>query len=421
MSHRSRILVASHAWYGDLIGGAFRLASEFAEYLASREYEVTFVCCQTSASQPLGLSHHSSGVNLFRYPPPRTKSLAVGRMWHHVKRTQDAVIEMQNKGCFEYASLHSPLQALGALSATQSSDTRSVLTVHSPFDDEIGGNIRPGLNRWASMKIARVIDGRCCRGAETVQCASQYTLKTLSQKYPRSLADKGLVSPGWVDTAQFTPAKSRLDLRNDLGGCWQTDVPLFFCLRRLENRMGLDTLIEASRILKDRSLAFRLLIGGGGSLRGTLEDKIREYHLDDDVRLLGRLPEDQLSHAYGAADAFVLPTRSLECFGLILLEAFACDTPVIASNVAAIPEIAEKQGTGWMFEPGNAEQLADRMQAFVERRLQPTVNLREIALKYDKAKVLEEWERVLLGEATCERLGTRKGRGEGSRRFSSGS
>ena len=159
--------------------------------------------------------------------------------------------------------------------------------------------------------------------------------------------------------------------------------------------MGLDTLIEASRILKGRGLTFRTLIGGGGSLRDSLESQITEGGLQNDVFLLGRLSEKQLPLAYAAADCFVLPTRALECFGLIVLEAYACNTPVIASNVAAIPELAQRQGPGWMFEPGNAEHLADRMQAFIEQRLEPSIDLRAVALEYDKSKVLKEWERIL--------------------------
>jgi len=161
--------------------------------------------------------------------------------------------------------------------------------------------------------------------------------------------------------------------------------------------MGLETLVEASRLLAQKGLKFRTLIGGGGPLRESLQQRIAAAGLQQHVELVGRLSEEQLAGCYAAADCFVLPTKALECFGLIVLEAFACNTPVIASNVAAIPELAERQGKDWMFEPGNAEQLADRMQAFLEHRLKPTADLRAIAMEYDKAKVLKEWERILVG------------------------
>ena len=80
-----------------------------------------------------------------------------------------------------------------------------------------------------------------------------------------------------------------------------------------------------------------------------------------------------------------------------MLEAFACNTPVIASNVAAIPELAAQQGVDWMFEPGNVEQLADRMRQFITTQLRPTVDLRVIAMQYDKPKILKQWEELLMG------------------------
>jgi glycosyltransferase involved in cell wall biosynthesis len=176
--------------------------------------------------------------------------------------------------------------------------------------------------------------------------------------------------------------------------------------------MGLETLVDACQMLAQRGLKFRTLIGGGGPLRESLQERIHAAGLQESVRLIGRLPEEQLADCYAAADCFVLPTKALECFGLIVLEAFACNTPVIASNVAAIPELAERQGREWMFEPGDVKQLADRMQAFLEQRLTPTVDLRAVAMEYDKPKVLAEWERVLLGEARGEKREARSERRE---------
>jgi glycosyltransferase involved in cell wall biosynthesis len=185
--------------------------------------------------------------------------------------------------------------------------------------------------------MARSIDRRNCRVADRVQCDSQYTLDTLQQKYPRQIGDKGCVAPGWVDYARFASAGSREQARHSLGPTWESEVPVLFTLRRLEARMGLDTLIEAAALVRDRGHNFRVLIGGSGSLRESLTGLIRERRLTDRISLLGRVPEADLPACYAAADCFVLPTRALECFGLIVLEAFAAGTPVIASNAAAIP------------------------------------------------------------------------------------
>jgi glycosyltransferase involved in cell wall biosynthesis len=85
----------------------------------------------------------------------------------------------------------------------------------------------------------------------------------------------------------------------------------------------------------------------------------------------------------------------LECFGLIVLEAFAAGTPVIASRSGAIPEIAGRQGEDWLFDPGNDQQLAIRMRRFLTGDLPCTANLRQIAEEFDREKVLARWGELI--------------------------
>lgn len=398
MPQRCKILIASHAWYGDTIGGAFRLASELAVALVKAGHDVHYVCCDTRKDR-FDKSSDSMGVVVHRYPPPSQWLPGFLKLRHHLRATMRLVGELQKVNPFDVASLHSPLQGWGALRSLRNSGAIANYTVHSPFDDEVAGNGggRPSLLSQLIVWKARQIDRENCRLADVVQCLSRFTLSVLKERHTDAILDKGVVVPGWVDLELFRPVEARSSVRSTLSDPWICDVPLFFTLRRLENRMGLETLIEASRILAERGLQFRTLIGGSGSLGETLRQQIEVSRLGKHVFMLGRLPEEQLADCYAAADCFVLPTKSLECFGLIVLEAFACNTPVIASNVAAIPELAERQGRDWMFEPGDGEQLADRMQAFIEQRLKPTVDLRAVAMEYDKPRVLAEWERVLVG------------------------
>jgi glycosyltransferase involved in cell wall biosynthesis len=396
------ILIACHAWYGDVTGGSFRLASEFAEYLVEQGHRVSYLCCSKDAGYDRPLRETVRGVDVVRYRPSANPLGGLSRLRFHLRESRKQAI-MLNKECpVQFVNGHSPLQALGAMQGLKHAAVRYNYTVHSPFDDELLSNAsggRAGLAQKMASLVARKVDRWNCRLAEQVQCDSQYTLSVMTKRHRKAVGGKGIVTPGWVDTTRFVPASSRSGLRQELGGMWKMDCPIFFTLRRLQHRMGLETLVESSRILAERGLKFRTLIGGSGPLHESLQQQICEAGLHDHVFLLGRLPEEHLADCYAAADCFVLPTKALECFGLIVLEAFASNTPVIASNVAAIPELAEKQGKEWMFEPGDAEQLADRMQAFLEQRLKPTVDLRAVAMEYDKRKVLAEWERVLLGEA----------------------
>ncbi len=396
---RKRILIACHAWYHDTLGGSFRLASEFAEYLAEQGHRVSYVCCAKDPGYDGPLRENIGRVDVVRYRPSAKPMGGFARLRFHLRESRK-LVTMLNRECpVQAVSGHSPLQALGAMQALKHGSVHANYTVHSPFDDELLSNSvgdRPGLAQRIASLMARRVDRRNCQLADQVQCDSRYTLSLMAQRHRRAVENKGLVAPGWVESTRFVPADNRLTARMALGEHWNVDCPLFFTLRRLQNRMGLETLVDACQLLTQRGLKFRTLIGGGGPLRESLQERIQSAGLQESVRLLGRLPEEQLAECYAAADCFVLPTKALECFGLIVLEAFACRTPVIASNVAAIPELAERQGQEWMFKPGDVKQLADRMQAFLEQRLKPSLDLRAIAMEYDKPKVLKEWERILL-------------------------
>ena len=315
MPLKDSILVVSHAWYGDMIGGAFRLATEFAEDLAGAGYAVDYICCAPSDDSERASIEEQSGVVIHRYPPPSRGVGAVARMRHHVSQSRHLARRLRETRRIRAVSGHSPLQFLGAAVPLQG-DAFLNYTVHSPFDDEFASNIGSQsvlrkLARLPAIRAARWVDRRNCHVADRVQCDSRYTLETLQRKHGRALRDKGCVAPGWVDFDHFSSAGSRQAGRRALGDDWQTDVPMFFTLRRLEARMGLDTLIEAAALVRDRGHDFRVAIGGGGALREPLEQLVDQRKLSDRIRFLGRIPEDDLPTCYAAANCFVLPTRAL--------------------------------------------------------------------------------------------------------------
>ena len=393
------LIVAAHAWYGDLIGGSFRLATEFAQFLASRGHRVAYVCCapQKRLLTPFPLTYDEEvGVRVYRYPARRPGSV-VPPVFYHVLQTRRLVRRLTREFRVTAISGHSPLQFLGACQGARGTGALRNYTVHSPFDDELLADTgRRG--RWSNRcaaTVARWIDGQNIRWADRVQTDSQYTLDTLCRKHGRRVLERGVVAPGWVDLEMFQPVADRAVVRAELGGTWQFDGPLFFTLRRLESRMGLDTLIAAADRLRQQGRRFRVLIGGGGPLAATLAATIRDRNLDEYVFLLGRVTQDQIGSCYAAADCFVLPTRALECFGLIVLEAYAAGTPVIASDVAAIPELVRQTSDAWLFPPGDDVQLASRMAAFLDGQLPAEHDVRSIAQRYEKNKVLAEWEKLL--------------------------
>jgi glycosyltransferase involved in cell wall biosynthesis len=147
---------------------------------------------------------------------------------------------------------------------------------------------------------------------------------------------------------------------------WPTDRPILFTLRNLQPRMGLDELIRAIDRLRRPVPDVWLAIGGEGALRGELEALVRALGLADHVRFLGFVEEGRLARCYQAADAFVLPTQSLEGFGLVTVEALACGTPVLGTPVGATPEILGPLSKSLLFQGTSAADMAEGLRRFLE-------------------------------------------------------
>jgi len=200
----------------------------------------------------------------------------------------------------------------------------------------------------------------------------------LSRLHGDHILSKVQVIPGWVDINKFKIIHNRSAVKSQLG--WPVDVPLLFTIRRLVPRMGLDKLAYALREVKGLGKSFYLIIGGQGPLRTDLETLINKLGLSANVKFVGLVPEDVLPVMYGAADAFVLPTAELECFGLIILEALACGTPVLATPVGAIPEILGRFEKEWLSRGNSIRALSELICAFLQGDL-PTHDPNELRKK----------------------------------------
>jgi glycosyltransferase involved in cell wall biosynthesis len=116
-------------------------------------------------------------------------------------------------------------------------------------------------------------------------------------------------------------------------------------------------LIEAYSRLRDGQV--KLVIGGArGWLYEEVFARVEELDLAGDVLFPGYIPPDELRLWYNAAELFVYPSL-YEGFGLPPLEAMACGTPVITSNVSSLPEVVGEAGL--TVDPMDSEGLAEAM------------------------------------------------------------
>lgn len=400
---KSSLLITAHAWFHEQIGGSLKIATELAEYLASEGHRVVYVC-GTEEPRPSNPTIEN-GVELWRYPFPKARSPHPANGLGHVMGTYRLTRRILRRGPVACVNGHTPLQFLGASLAARRRCRHRVYTVHSPFAEELDcgwDGLPKSLRRRIAVLAAGAIDGFNYRAATTIQCMSRFTAELLASHHGTAVAKKTVVTPGWVDIERFRPVDDVPATRAALGGAWRTDLPVFLTVRRLEARMGLGQLIDAARILSEQPFRFRVLIGGTGSLEQELGQRIRDAGLEDTVYLLGRVSDHDLPLCFAAADCFVLPTRALECFGLIILEAYASGTPVIATPVGAIPELVAKQGAQWLTSGTEAGHVAERMAAFLRGDLRSNpAGLRAFAEGWGAEAGLRSHAEVVLACPMC--------------------
>jgi len=167
------------------------------------------------------------------------------------------------------------------------------------------------------------------------------------------------IIPMGFDPEVFTP----LDSRNIPGP--KREKTLLY-VGRLIDWKGVDSLIKALPLVQRRFPETRLLLIGDGPQRAELMGLCRDLGIEESVKFMGEIPQDLLPEYYSSAQAFVLPSivnekGETEGLGLVLLEAMACGTPVIGSDVGGIPDIIKNGNTGLLAKPRDPEDLADKI------------------------------------------------------------
>ncbi|HSH31185.1 MAG TPA: glycosyltransferase [Candidatus Saccharimonadales bacterium] len=149
---------------------------------------------------------------------------------------------------------------------------------------------------------------------------------------------------------------------------------LILHLGRLVPRKGADTIVQALANLKKRQIKARLVIVGGESDEpnpavtpeiGRLQALARRLGVARQVTFAGRKARDKLKFYYSAADVFVT-TPWYEPFGITPLEAMACGTPVIGSNVGGIKYSVIDGKTGFLVPPNNPAVLASKLKDLLQ-------------------------------------------------------
>lgn len=362
-----RIVLPMSYWFPDSPGGSGKLAFDESQFLVGCGHEVWAV-----AQDVIGVGpeyEHTRGVNLLRYPRPSFGAFDPRRSTVHQHHTQRLIQQYVPQADVVHG--HGLLQYAGAIDV-YGDRVRGVYSVHSPVRMEMSATARGGsaltqLKLTATGIACSRIERECIQRSTVVTAESSYTVRELIRLHGENIAGKVRVIPGWVDPARFMPVEDKCAARERLD--WPTDRPVFFTLRRLVPRMGIDVLLRAISIARHDCPQFVLVIGGQGPSRGTFEELADTLGIDDIVRFVGRVDDAILPDMYAAATAFVLPTFDLECFGIIAVEALASGCPVLATPVGAIPEVLSPVEPRWLATRASVTDVAVLLTRFLHNEL----------------------------------------------------
>lgn len=204
--------------------------------------------------------------------------------------------------------------------------------------------------------------------------------------------DRISVIPYGIDLAAWepTPAVQRRahDIRQSFGG-----TPLVLFTGRLVGYKGCDVLLRALQQVHACAV-----FAGDGPLRGELISLATALGFSQRVRFAGQVSHDELMALYHAADLFVLPsvTRA-EAFGFVQLEAMACGTPVISTNVkSGVPWVNQHGVTGAVVEPNDVAGLRNTLTSLLADR--STLERMGAA---GRRRVQDEFSFSKMGERAC--------------------
>ena len=364
-----KILTVAGWMYPDMEGGSFRVVYELARRLAARGHEVHVATQLLDTDHPL--REELEGMTVHRYET--VAKSGVGFYASTLRDVRRLVDKLQDEIGFDILHTHHPVSAYAALRARGARQLPFLAVLHSLYFleyidrhtyDPRTGKPRPlSLMRRPQVAALCRMDRANLRRSSRIVVLSDFSMGLVAEHFPECAA-KAVKLAGGVDLERFRPRLPRPEARARVG--FPGDVPVFFTCRRLEHRMGLAELVEATRRLRDDGRALHVAVAGRGSLHRRLVHQIDDAGLGAAVRLLGYVPDDDLPTYYRAADCFVLPTRALEGFGLVTAEAFACGTPVLGTPVGATPELIRPFDPLLVTDDASADALARGMARFLD-------------------------------------------------------
>lgn len=270
--------------------------------------------------------------------------------------------QLGNLGRFDIIHLHYPfisgaeIVGLGAMLRR----TPLVLTYHNDLRASgLRGRVFSLYERSAALASLRIARRVCV--VSHAHAESSDLLNRVSRDRPSSIVEL----PNGVDTRIFHPNVDGRAMREKLGIPATATVAAFVGVLDTAHQFSkrVDLLIDAIATLDDQDL--HLLIVGDGDMLSAYQRLANEMGIGDRTHFAGSVAHHNLPPYLAACDLLVLPS-DVESFGLVLIEAMACQRPVVASDLPGVRTVITDGVDGLLSEPGNARDVATKIQILVD-------------------------------------------------------
>lgn len=286
---------------------------------------------------------------------------------------RDRISEVLEQEQFDILNFHEPWVPIISRQILAKSNAINIGTFHAKLPDTA-----------VSKTIERVITPYTKSILKSLN-----TLTAVSESaahYVRQLTDVSIeFIPNGIDLAKYHPAPQS-----------KTNEPTIFFIGRLEKRKGVKYLIKAFAHLKQTVPDAKLLIGGDGPDREKLEEYVNDLEVSN-VSFLGFLSEAEKMKLMQSSTVFCSPALYGESFGIVLLEAMASGTPIVAGDNSGYIGVLQERGKLSLISPTNTIEFSRRLELLLTDK-----GLRDIWIdwaaayvtQFDYPKIVDKYERL---------------------------
>jgi phosphatidylinositol alpha-mannosyltransferase len=323
--HQLRVAVVTEYYYPH-IGGICENVHHFAAEARARGHHVDVITGRIAGVPPR--------PNVITIPDSATVQangstcrLTLGR------GIRSRLRDVLRAGAYDVVHAHAPLAPSLPMIAIEEAECPVVGTFHAYHEF----SVLYALGRRYFQGLLDRIDAKLPVSAAARDAVAKY------------FSAEWRIVPNGVDTTRFTPNAPR-------AAAMAADLPTVLFVGRFDPRNGFPVLIEAFKRVRARGIAARLVVVGDGPLR----DRYRALADGrDDIVFLGHV-SDGLERYYAHASVYACPA-TLGSFGITLLEAMACGTPIVCFDTPGFRGVVEHEAQALMTPPGDAIAFADAL------------------------------------------------------------